>query len=287
MMLLMVCMILPGDALHEMAEKYAAVDSVFVKASAEVSIFESDDGKERVLNRAAIYEFWGRGDLYRISVVSDPDLGLVDDMDVAFDGDIYQLFLPNESLMSVQNGDALQAATAIQNPFFMPVQFLTVEDDDCRACPTKLSFFREADYVSQKIQGAHQKKKPSSDDRVYVVPGGIFDKVPFEYHVVFSHSSMYPSSIERISGSSVLRISFADYEQVSHDFFFPREIDMVVYENVKVESGEVVPIKAVQISYSIDEIAVGADLQKQDFQINSDLARLVWDSDQNVFLKRD
>jgi hypothetical protein len=76
-------------------------------------------------------------------------LQLASNVDAAFDRERFQLALLESSVLSVSGQDSRALATPIPNPFFLPAQFLILDDDLCPACALHLADARQSELWSK------------------------------------------------------------------------------------------------------------------------------------------
>ncbi|MEM7051537.1 MAG: hypothetical protein AAF604_17855 [Acidobacteriota bacterium] len=106
--------------LDEFLAQYSRIESLHMKASAIVSL-ETPEGP-RV--GSVQIEYWESGGRYRLVSRSERGLKLVADTETAFDGESFQLWLRDENILSLARQDSKVPTSAMENPFFLPVQFL-------------------------------------------------------------------------------------------------------------------------------------------------------------------
>ncbi len=114
---------------------YAAVAAVHVEADVRVT----KDG----VSGLGTFQYWADGEKYRVNCTMPADrLGIMSDVQVAFDGRQFQLYHAAADVLSLFEGDRPTIPTAVPNPFFLPVDYLSKDSDACPACQLKLQNLR-------------------------------------------------------------------------------------------------------------------------------------------------
>ncbi len=109
---------------------YESVASVHMKADLKI--------RRAGVFGTGSYEYWADGDRYRMKCSSDPALGLMGDVQYAYDGLSSQQFYESGDMLVQRTGDITQLPTAIPNPFFLPIDHVNPDGDACPGCTIKL-----------------------------------------------------------------------------------------------------------------------------------------------------
>lgn len=117
-----------ADPLSSFLDQFTTVSSVHLEAEVVISI-ETPEGP--VLGTGA-FSFWEQGDMFRIRSETEGIPGLMKDVEWAYDGEESLLWLLESNTLTENTSLTQEAPTALPNPFFLPVEFLSRR----QVCPT-------------------------------------------------------------------------------------------------------------------------------------------------------
>jgi hypothetical protein len=242
-------------------EALATVTSLHVRA--RITVTSEDTGNRPV---AGDFEYWEQGGKYRIHVGIDVSEAPVSEL--AYDGRQFQLVLPKDSLLSIARADERMVPLGIPNPVFLVLQPLSVATPECRFCVLRLSDLRSLRSLRYATGATEQAASRTNDSSFKVTLAATGD----------------PAAIELTQDSgeveSVERADFSDYRQVEGSgIAMPR----VVSFHRTVITGDVVT--HVAITYRIDELQLGNDIDSSVFTLDRSVYKRVFDGDRKVFLK--
>ena len=237
------------------------------------------DAKQRPGFSLTPYEFWAKGNMYRIHTAIDPRLDISNVTDLAFDGRQHQMVMPFEAqtLLSLKSGDTRLEPIVMSNPAFLPLSFLSAKDDQkCPACELRLGDL-------QQLAGLRSaaKTQPLRDSTNPLrIPGGgrAGDKASFE---VSLDDAGRVVKIRHLAerGTVLDTVDFADYRAVAGaGFSFP----MRIIESRNNEQGA----PWLTTKYVVDQIEVNGAIEDAAFQIPRDRIDEVYDSDTKTWPKR-
>jgi hypothetical protein len=109
---------------------YDAVVSVHLEADFEI-VRDGVEGQGQ-------FKYWEDGERYRIICSTDPSLGLMGDVEYAYDGSTFRSLQREIDTLTISANDSAQVPTAVPNPFFLPVGYLSRDDDTCPGCALRL-----------------------------------------------------------------------------------------------------------------------------------------------------
>lgn len=173
--ILLLPVVTAGEDLPRGWALYDAVASVHMRAEVTIS-------QKGVVGKAS-YEYWAEGDKYRIKCASDPSLGLMSDVEYAFNGEYFQFLLRDADTLVIRPEDSKQLPTAIPNPFFLPVNYLDPDDDACPTCALKLRAVKESPKIYRaRTKGALPIALRTSDSAIEWLrkDGSIFMSISFD-----------------------------------------------------------------------------------------------------------
>lgn len=246
---------------------YKGPGSVHLRASVEVTVHRPL-GKDQVapVQGSGFVEHWEQGDRFRTVVWIDPDLGLMGNIDIAYDGDDYQLYLLDSQTLAVErppfrSHGLLPVPTPVPNPFYLPVSYLAPSDDDCPACQLTLEFLRQ-DGVWPELGDA------AADS--FEMPGGARHSVGYYFRI---HGPREAGSDE---GQRIDRLGLDDalWQSVVLARFsdgFPHWIEVTGYE-----PGDPEGSPRTTVRYRIEELTLNADLDAAVFTIAPERDTAVW-----------
>jgi len=268
------------EALHE---KYARVRSVHMVATAKINIYQGG-----ILEGTGTFEYWAEGNRYRTRCHTDPQLELLGDVDMAYNGSRFYYFDRQAGMLSHRVEDEQKTFAALPNPFFLPVDFFTNDRDECAFCALRLKDFqmrttrwdKRKDKISIRSSG---KDQVTQSDLIEVeMPGEVVDKkdTKFRLHLTANANGIaHATKIERLQLDDRPLSSI-----VSSDFIstpagdFPRRIQVKAFD---AQSTVVM-----QVEFYIETLEVNQPIDNSVFKIKDEEAEVVWDSDDKKFIKQ-
>lgn len=270
------------EKLERLRQKYATLSSVHIVADVQITLYGPNSR-----SGTGTYEYWAQGDRYKMKCHTDDRLGLLKDRDVAYDGKRFYFFDHGSELLSIQQQDVAKTTGALTNPLFLPVAFLSIEDDDCPACGLRLADFKSPSERWNHRGLGMEVKSLSKDERTgsgltdLEVPGGTEGKRAFKLHVRLEDTidgRTRPLQIDRMAldGSSGVSYTFDNFAQ-SDLGDFPRTI--------KVEGFDENSSLVARLVYTIRTLETNQPIDNSSFTVNFDEAPGIWDSDGRRFIK--
>ena len=269
-------------SLERVREKYSAVRSVHLVADFKMTIYGDD-----FRTGSGSYEYWAEGDRYRTKSRTDRHLGLKTDYDVAYDGKRYYLLDARLNVLSYQQKDVPRTFTALPNPLFLPVDYLSNDDDDCALCTLRLTDFKTEDArLSQRVKSLMKKSERRDDSTGGIVSeleisGGKTNQRAFRHSVrtlEANEGQVRPLQINRVADNEkvLTSLSFANFTpSVLGDF--PRTISIKAFD----EAGNL----AMQAEFTVKTLELNEPIESSIFTIGFGEAEAVWDSDGKIFVK--
>jgi hypothetical protein len=129
-----------ASSLENLRRKYAEINSVHIAADAKIALYGS-----KFTVGLGSFEYWAQGNRYRYSCRTDKSLKLATDLDVAYNGERFQFLDLRAGTLSYRSLDEVRSTAALPNPLFLPVEYLSKEDDDCVLCRLRLSDMKSND----------------------------------------------------------------------------------------------------------------------------------------------
>jgi hypothetical protein len=271
------------EKLEGLRQKYATARSVHIAATARITLYG-----ENFRTGTGSYEYWAEGDRYRTKCHTDSHLGFLPDVDVAYDGK--QMYYLNHAsrTLSYQQHDISKTIGALPNPLFMPVDFLSIEDDDCPMCALRMADFKSYSARWEKRASDSNVKSQTKDEGTgygftdLEMPGGSKGKRAFQIHVRTADTvegNFRPIRLDRVGLDGKLMTSMTfDNFLPSALGEFPRTINLDVFD---LDSNLVV-----RMAYTVKTLEINEPIEKSIFVIGFDEADEVWDSDGSRFVKQ-
>jgi hypothetical protein len=268
--------------LEDLRQRYSRVRSVHVYATAKIIIYE-----ERIREGAGSFEYWVDGDRYRINCRTDSQLALLNDTDLAYDGGRFYHLDRHASILSYRKLDEEKSFSALPNPFFLPVDFLSNDSDECRLCKLRLKDFRapSARWEDQKgkisIRSKRKEHGSQLESTELEIPGVVVDKTVSKFRLRLDTKANgigQVTKIERIQpdGKPLTLLVFSDFIPTAVGDF-PRRIKIQVFDD---QSAVVM-----EVDYTVQKIEIDQPLDPSIFTIKLSEAEGVWDSDEKKFIK--
>jgi len=227
---------------------YDSVNSVYLRAVSTIQFHRStsDAAGSGARSRTpasirASLSYWAIGERYLAKARSQkrPELELVPDSDVAFNGSEYQtLVIPDETLY-LKKSVGVMMPSVLPNPFLLPAEFLSQHDGWCQGCSLKISDVRDAGLWNRRKDSVSfvAYTLPGKDAPIVRLPGVDHLLQPIEFEVQFGNPCS-SGRVERISqhtldGNKTVEILFDDYQAVkgmSGIAFFPKSITVKYYD---------------------------------------------------------
>jgi hypothetical protein len=222
------------------------------------------------------YEYRAAGDLFRYRVATAPHVGKFTDVEVAYDGDLYQSYRADMGLLSLRREVLRQAPAALPNPLFLPVSFLGLFGDGCPACEYFLSDFASGSWepVLSRLYVAQAKEAGLT---TVLVPGSELEGQPTYYRIEIADGRIvriWHSSAER----DLSRVLLDRYQQAQGtSLTFPHHIVLTYYD----QRGEA----ADRVAYWFERLRFNEPVDSSLFTIPTEGIPIVLDEDGPRFLK--
>ena len=124
-------------AFERLQNEYSNVKSIEMEADVQIEILKKDGtvsgtGKVKYIAKNNQYKY--------IAYVSEniQKEGFMRDLDVIYDGKKYFMFDHQSKILSYQQNEDLKMPSALPNPFFLPIEFFSRDDDSCPNCKLRL-----------------------------------------------------------------------------------------------------------------------------------------------------
>jgi len=282
------------DELKKSFSNYGAIESLHIEVDINTSIYGPLPGWpmekpfSELTDRYSFLEFWANEDLFRIEVRTDPDLRLLQDMEIAYDGHIYQIhFIDSNMLTYTSEGKHNPAmVTAIPQPAFLPFIFVSRNGPSCPGCRLRLVDFHDSYEWFVRMSAAEYITENEVGDGLRIP---VQNGPDVEFYSVFvktmSDGAKMPSLIRSRHGDYSRQILFESYEahktKSGVKAWIPQR---VVLKNFGVgNSGKEQLLMST--SYSISRTEVDKIQDNSIFTIPTHDISVVYDEDAKEFVK--
>jgi len=270
------------EKLEGLRKKYATARSVHITASAQIILYGANSR-----SGTGTYEYWAEGDRYKMKCHTDDQLGFLKDVDVAYDGKRFYFLDRGSGTLSYQQQDVTKTTGALPNPLFLPVDFLSIDDDDCYSCALRWadlkSHSKRWDYRASGMKVKSQVKDETTGHTVteLEMPGGTKAKRAFKLRVRMAETidgETRPIRIDRVGldGKVLTSMTFENFAP-SDLGEFPRTITFEGFD----EDSNV----AARMVYTVNTLEINQPIENSTFAIAFNEAEGIWDSDEMRFLK--
>lgn len=270
------------EKLEELRQRYAAIRSVHMVADAQITLY----GTNFRIGKGS-YEYWAEGDRYKIKCQSDKHLEFLPDVDIAYDGSQFYRLDRASRILSYQQQDVSKTIGALPNPLFLPVNFLSIEDDDCRFCGLRMTDFKShsARWYDRaaRLEVRSQRKEPNSIYNLtdLEMPGGTKAKRAVRMQLRIAETGdgrVRTTRIDEVSpdGRVLTSLTFDNFFATALGEF-PRTISLEVFD----ERSNIL----VRMIYSVKTLELDQPIEKNVFAISFEEAETVWDSDGRRLVK--
>jgi hypothetical protein len=265
-------------AVDQLLHTLAGLSSVHIKTRVVIQTAR-EEGRAGATDLTA-YEYWEAGTRYRIHAYVNPSVGLSQVPDFAFDGVHQQMVLQSglERTLSIISLDARMVPVAIPNPLFLPLAFLSPNDQDrCPLCELRLA---DIATLSSLRSGKSTTKTSAGTPATLSVRGWRTYDSDIHFDVQFDKSSRITSVRQLTADGKELDVTeLSDYRKVlGAPFEFPRVIDFK-----RSAPGAKAPWLVVR--YIVDRLDVNQKIADSTFVIPEDTVSKVWDSDTSQWRK--
>lgn len=257
---------------------YSRVRTVDMEATVRLKAFSNGTTVEGDVK----VRYLARGDSYRLQVLVPENLekvGLKRSMAVAWNGRRYFFHDYQVDVISYQSREALQLPSAVPNPFFLPLDLFSADDDACAMCRLRLQDLQDSERWADRRRTFKVISSNPINGLVHdllVASGGKINGAQFDYSVrVVGHApgTRQINSIARIGGDgrTLIESVFNKYSVVDGiDVKVPLEVNVIARDDGR---------PALVADFQINRLVLNRPLKDQNFEIDFGLANRVWDSD--------
>ncbi len=284
------------DDLRRSFDSYASIESIYIHADVKISLFEKigswpeDEPFIAQTDRPGSVEYWARDDMFRVVATTDPALHLIEDLEVAFDGNLYQLHFLSQSLLTItadgKNNPTI--ITAIPTPAFLAFDFVSRNGAQCPGCRLKLADFSDPLEWSKRLPSAMRISHEDLGEGLSIHANDGSDNRYHVYLQKLDDVTTMPFVIERFVNNAFYRTT--DLKQYEHfvtnqgkDVWIPQLIESNTYRVNKTDGTKT---RVFSMAYSVDQIEVDRIDDASIFTIDTSSISTVWNSDRREVVKK-
>ncbi|MGQ0542399.1 MAG: hypothetical protein ACT4O9_11210 [Blastocatellia bacterium] len=195
------------DAIERLKNEYSAFNTVELVADVTVQLFKQTgtvSGNGNVV-------FSADGSKYKYSCTISDNLeaeGLMRNIDVVFDGSKFFFNDRDAQIVSYQSSEEVRLPTALPNPFFLPLEFLSNDDDSCEGCKMRLQDVKQPIRWPKRastISEVTTESQGTAVNNLIRMEGGKLSGQPYEYRVrlIGEQQTMQPVSVTRVTPDGI------------------------------------------------------------------------------------
>lgn len=256
-------------AIDSMRRAYQSMWSVHMLAEATItrSLATGQTGN-------GTFEYWAEGDKYRIKCTTDPLLQAMPDVEYSFDGAEFRFLDHASGILARQRGNVAELATALPNPLFVPLTFLSDESDSCNACALSLEQAQDDQRWHARLGALSDSPAGTKGDLGATVRlSWKKDGIPAVFRILTN--GFRADRVDRIrSDGSLLTRATLKYSAAGD--VLPRWISLVAFDD-----RGVTPESSVE--FAIKVLEVNQPIPAEVFRIAGDGRVRVWNSDAKDF----
>ncbi len=270
--------------IEELRQAYAKIASIDMESVAWIKIYR--DG--HVISGEGNLRYVEADGKYRYEVTLSDNLkkaGLMRDLTFVWDGSRFYMHDPQVGVLSFQANEDKHLSAALPNPFFMPVEFFSSDDDECVNCRLKLKDLTNPAKWQERLDKLRVIESQSEDGLIHdfiKIPGGKIADETFDYNVrIVGHEGarrqINSIALTDPSGGNLLEMVFAKHSKLGDtDTMLPLETMILVRDKTgKIElTGE----------FRITRININQSIADEKFKIKPELPTKFWDSDRQEFV---
>lgn len=273
-------------AFERLRNEYSNVKSIEMEADVQIEILK----KEGTVSGTGKVKYIAKNNQYKyISSVSENihKEGFMRDLDIVYDGKKFFMFDHESKILSYQEKEDLKMPSALPNPFFLPVEFFSRDDDGCPNCKLRLQDINVSPKWLERVNSVSEVRSDRSNEIInndIKMSGGSLNNTEFEYlvkFVGFSTETVQPLSIAKVKkdGNKLVEILLNSSRKVEGvNMEIPHSIRVVGYD----ETGRV----NLSVNFEIKRLRINHELDDKNITPDFDKVERVWDSDTKTFVKQ-
>ncbi len=272
-------------ALEKMRDAYSTIKTVELEADVTIEIIKptsnvTGTGKVRYIAQDNKYKY--------VSEISEnlENEGLMRNVDILYDGTKFYFYDRESKIVSFQSSEETRLPNALPNPLFLPIEFLSNDDDSCEGCKMRLYDIKMPLRWAKRVSSISEISTDTNNGIIHSLiemPGGDLNKIPYNYRVRLvgeSVNNLQPVSVARTkeNGNPLVEILLNDMRSVQGlTVKFPYIIEV----GARDDNGAM----AMKAKYTITQLKINQQFETNLLSPNFAGAEKFWDSDAKSFLE--
>lgn len=274
------------SALEKLRGEYANIKTIEMEANVTIEIFKNNStvsGTGRVNYAAQDNKY-----KYVCSVSENlQNEGLMRDVDVLFNGTKFYFYDRESKIVSFQASEEVRFPSALPNPFFLPIEYLSNDDDSCENCKMRLQDVKMPIRWAKRVSSISELNTETNNGITHSLiqmPGGDLNKAPYNYRVRLvgeTTDKLQPISIARVkeNGLPLVEVLLSDLRTVQG---MNAKIPYVVEVGARDDAGRLV-LKTV---FTITTLKINQTFADNLLAPNFAGSERYWDSDKKMFAEQ-
>lgn len=272
------------DALEKLRNEYANVKTVEMEADVTIEIVK----EKSIVKGTGKIKYIAQGNKYKYVCEVSKNLekeGLMRNVGVLYDENKFYFFDGESKIVSFQDKEEIRIPCAFPNPFLMPIEFLSNDDDSCEGCKVRLQDVKMPPRWSERANSISEIMNITNEVGIHSLvkmKGGELNKIPYNYQVRFvgkSVETMQPTSIARVKedGSQLVKIVLNDTRNVEG-------INVKIPHSIEVGANDDTDRMVLRAGFEIKKLKINQPIAEGLLAPNFEDAERFWDSDAKTFV---
>lgn len=212
---------------------------------------------------------------------------LMRNTEVLFTGSKFYFFDRESNIVSFQSSKEVRLPSSLPNPFFLPLEFLSNDDDGCEGCKMRLQDFKAAIRWPKRVSSISEISSETTNgiiNSVIEMPGGTLNSIPYKYRIRLvgeSITTLQPISVSRVKedGTPLVEILLSDLRVVQG---INVKVPHVIEVGARDETGRLV-LRAV---FTTTKLKLNQQIAAELLAPNFVGAESFWNSDSKSFVQQ-
>jgi hypothetical protein len=196
------------NALERVRNEYANVKTIEMEADAKIDIIKT----RSIVSGTGRIRYAAKDNKYKYACTVSDNLvneGLMRNIEVLFNGEKFYFYDSESKIVSYQAAEEVRLPAALPNPFFLPIEFLSNDDDNCEGCKMRLVDVSRPIRWAKRVSSISEISREFREGLAYAhiqMPGGDLNKIPYNYRVRLAGESaetMQPISLDRVKQDQI------------------------------------------------------------------------------------
>ncbi|MCD9188197.1 MAG: hypothetical protein LUM44_17400 [Pyrinomonadaceae bacterium] len=274
------------NALEKIRNEYSNVKNVEMEANVAIEIIRNNS----IVAGTGQIIYIAKDNKYKYSCTISENLqneGLMRDVYILYNGSKFYFYDPESKIVSSQSSEEVRLPAALPNPFFLPIEFLSNDDDNCEGCKMRLQDVKMPIRWAKRVSSISELTSENSNGTIHSLiqmPGGDLNKIPYNYRVRLvgdSSANLQPISISRVKGNGIPLA-----ELLLNDLRTVPGINVKIPHNVEVGARDETGNLNLKAVFTVTKLKVNQTLDDTLLAPNFAGAEKFWDSDTKTFVNQ-